>query len=440
MHNFNEYSGWTTAPSSMRKALQGNERADVAIIGGGFTGLMAAITLSEQDVDVVLLEQQFCGFGASGRNAGHLTPTIGRDIVYCLRRFGKERGLKLAHFAEKAVHFTEEVFEQYAIDCDYLPCGNVIGGVHPKQRAQLAKAAELVNSVGLEMNFLDENAVRERGLPSAIQFALQETAGGLLDPSKYVFALRRIAIEKGIRIFENSAVTEMIEGETVTLKTQGGSVTADKVLMATNAFSAPTLNKMRYSVVPVRVTLFNTKPLSDAELQQIGWQGREGIYTAHEALESYRLTPDNRIAGGSKWVQYGFGSKLLTGNNAQLFDDFQSLVNIRFPELPNLEIESFWGGWIGITLDMLPICGVTGKAQNVFYSLGYNGHGVAQASLMGRNMALEMLGQPQADVELLQRTRIPLPPEPLRWLGVNGLVQAMLFKDGFVDRDLSAQR
>ena len=438
MSKYENFSAWSETPVDLQAPLEGVTKAEVAIIGGGFTGLMSAITLSDRGVDVALLEQEFCGFGASGRNAGHLTPTIGRDIAYCLKMFGQERGIQLAHFAEEAVAFTEQVFETHSIDCDYSPTGNIIAGIHDKQRKALVNAAEAVSRAGIQMRFMDEDEMRQRSLPQAFKFGIQEQTGGLLHPGKYVMALRQISISKGVRVYEKTSVTEIdASGTSIRLSTSGGSLQADKVLIATNAFTAPSLGRMYNTVAPLRVTLFNTRPLTDEEVANVGWVGRQGIYTAHQALENYRLTPDNRISGGSKWVQYGFGSKLIDGNQPEVFNKFKELLKIRFPELPDLEIETFWGGWIGLTLDMLPVVGTDKRIPNLFHSVGYNGHGIAQATKMGHVMAHEILGEPQKEVSLLRRRRIPMPPEPLRWIGIKAAEMAMSGIDKRVDQALT---
>ncbi len=438
MANYNSYSAWEDQPENLQASFSGDSKAEVAVIGGGFTGLMAAITLADRGVDVVLLEQEFCGFGASGRNAGHLTPTIGRDIANCLKTFGQEKGIRLARFAEEAVSFTEQVFGTYGIDCDYIQCGNIIAGVHEKQRSSLVKAAAAVSGSGVQMRFMDEDEMRQRNLPNAFKFGIQEQSGGLLNPGKYVMALRQVAIDKGIRVCEQTPVTKLQPGTKIEVHTSRGRLTADKALIATNAFTAPNLDRMHRTVVPMRVTLFNTRPLTDTEMGNVGWQTRQGIYTAHLALENYRLTADNRISGGSKWVQYGYGSQLVSGNQPDLFNKFEALLKVRFPELPDLKIETFWGGWIGMTLDMLPVCGADRHSTNLFHSVGYNGHGIAQATRLGHVMAHEILGEPQAEVSLLKRRLLPIPPEPLRWLGVKAVELAFNGIDKRVDQALDS--
>ena len=151
---FEEISPWVQEPDDLREPLRDEIRADVVVVGGGYTGLSTALSLRAQGADIVLLEQGFAGSGASGRNAGHVTPTIGKDIPTLLRFFGRERAAQLVRFADAAVHYTEETIRKHAIDCEYAPSGNIMAGVHPKQEARLRKAAEAARGLGADMRFL----------------------------------------------------------------------------------------------------------------------------------------------------------------------------------------------------------------------------------------------------------------------------------------------
>src|SRR5688500_9003760 len=126
-------SAWLTPPAPLAPPLAGDAKADVVVVGGGYTGLSTALALRERGADVVLLEQEFCGFGASGRNAGQLTPTIGKDAPTLALMFGREKAGALMRFADRAVRHAEGLMQQHAIDCEYVANGNVIAGVHPKQ-------------------------------------------------------------------------------------------------------------------------------------------------------------------------------------------------------------------------------------------------------------------------------------------------------------------
>lgn len=436
-NEFLEVSPWVARPAQPCAPLTGAVRADVVIIGGGFTGLSTALSLREAGVDVALVEKDYCGMGASGRNAGHLTPTIGKDFPTLVKYAGKDRAVDYARFAERAVHYTEDMIRKLGIDCEYRPTGNVVTGLHPRHRKPLAEGAELAARLGVGMAFLDEAEVRRRNLPAHVRFGVIEQAGGHLHPGKYVMALRQAAIDAGVRIFEDSAVTRIEDGGSpVVVHSATGSVAADKLVIATNAYTPATLGRMRSRIFPVRVTLFRTQVLSGEQWKRIGWDGGEALYTAHEAMENYRPQADGRISGGSKFVQYGYGSTLTTGYLPEVFKQWRDLFARRFPEIPDVKIESFWGGWIGLTLDFLPIHQSNARGT-VFHGIGFNGHGIAQGTYAGPMIADQVLGKPNPDVDMFRRRLLPLPPEPLRWLVVKGITGFLDRVDRKVDADLA---
>jgi gamma-glutamylputrescine oxidase len=439
-YNFLDNSVWLERPSDLQPELRDHIKADVVIIGGGYTGLNTALALKEAGVDVVLLEMDYCGAGASGRNQGHLTPTIGKDLPTLVKYVGRNRALDYLRFADRAVRFTEATFKKYSIDCDYRAVGNIIGGMHPRHREPLERAADLAASLGLSHTFLVEDEMRRRRLPKVFRFGVFEQCGGHLHPGKYLSGLRQTAIKAGVHIYEGTRVTRIEDsGSPVRLTTLKGSVRADKAVVATNAYTPTTLGLLRSRVAPLRVTLFQTKKLTDAQREAIGWDGGEGIYTAHESLESYRPSPDGRIIGGSKFVHYGYGSTLVTGYQPEVFRQWTELLKERFPELPGLEIDTFWGGWIGMTLDFLPFS-FSNPRGNVFFGMGYNGHGIAQATLNGSMLADQVLGRPNEDVETLRRRVFPLPPEPVRWATFQTLKWYYERIDRAVDADLRRHR
>jgi glycine/D-amino acid oxidase-like deaminating enzyme len=434
---YEEISPWVEAPGDLREALTEDLQTDVVVIGAGYTGLSTALQLRAQGADVALLEAGFAGSGASGRNAGHVTPTIGKDVPTLLRLFGKERAARLVRFAEAAVTCTEETIRKLGIDCEYEPSGNIMAGVHPKQESRLRRAAQTARSVGAEMRFLPRGEMRERGLPPAFRFGVFEERGGTLHPGRYVMGLRRAALAAGIRLFENSALIALDEGARVVARTKRGSVRADAAVLATNAYTKTTGRKAR-AVAPLRVSLFETEPLSPAQLEALGWQGREGVYTAHEALESFRLTARNTIVGGSKVVRYAYGNALAEGYDPDAFEAIEGALRERLPMLGDVPIARFWGGWIGLTLDFLPLLGVAGKHRNVFYGLGYCGHGVTQATLMGAMLAERIQGHEHEWEAALARRALSWPPEPLRWLGAKLAQGALTALDRRTDRQIRA--
>jgi len=437
MPKFEEWSPWVARPNPLHAPLTGAHKADIVIIGGGYTGLNCALALRESGVDVAMLEKDYCGAGASGRNAGHLTPTAGKDFPTLVQYFGEQKALEYARFAERSVLHTQSTIKKYNIDCDYKPTGNVIAGMHDSHRKGLQKMYDLSTKLGINNQFLDEDEVRRRKLPPFVKFGVLESHGGVMNPGKYLQGLRRAAAEAGVRIYEETQVVHYKRhGAAMRVETTDGVIEADKVIVATNAYTPVTLGKKKARVFPLRVTLFRTKILSEAQRGALEWPSEEGIYTAHEALENYRLTADGRLSGGSKFVQYGFGSKLPEGNQPAVFKDWQNIFAQRFGHVPDLEVETFWGGWIGMTLDFIQHL-QTEMGGRVTYGIGFNGHGIAQGTMFGGLLADFALGQQNADIDLFTRRTIPLPPEPLRWLTIKGLTAFYNRRDRKVDADLA---
>lgn len=436
---FVEYGAYLEPPADRTGPLEGDLDADVAIVGAGYTGLSTALALRSAGVDAVVLEADFAGAGASGRNAGHLTPTIGKDLPTLLRLFGRERAGALARFADAAVAHTERVIEKQAIDCDYRASGNFLAAVHPKQKAKLARAAEVGAELGGHVRFVDEGEMRERGMPPAFLCGVLEESGGTLDPGRYVRGLRRAALAAGVRLFEGTPAQGIEEGPRVRLRTPRGAVRADRVVIATNGYT-PQLGWRPRAVVPLACSLFETEPLGETDRAALGWPGGEGIYTAHEVLESYRLSAKGSLVGGVKTVRYGYGSTLVPADDPRSFATIEAALRERFPALEHVPVRHFWSGWMGYALDFLPLLGVSGAHRNVHHGIGFAGHGVAQATLMGDLLAEQLQGRTHPLAKALARRTFSWPPEPLRWLAFQGLNRAFEAMDARTDRQIRRGR
>jgi glycine/D-amino acid oxidase-like deaminating enzyme len=416
--------------------MPGGATTDVCVIGGGLTGLSTALALREQGHSVILLERGYSGAGASGRNAGHLTPVIGKDLPTLTRLFGAERARALIELVQIAIGHVEESITRHGIACDYEPVGNLMAAVHPAQHRTVDAAAKAGEALGLDGELFDDAALRRRGIPETFTRGYFMRRGGILDPGRYVLGLRQAAQAARVELYERTPVLQIEDGEHVLVHTRGGRVRARAVVLATNAFT-PELHRLRSKVLRLHVSLFRTAPLAEAERSAIGWPGREGVYTAHEVLESYRLTRDDRIVGGAKRVRYAYGGAAL-GDDEATHAFIERAFRDRFPALRETRITERWSGPIALALDFLPAVGRIGRHRNVYYSVGYAGHGLALASYAGTMIADLMRDHDGPGRALWDHRKISLPPEPLRWLtvrAINGVLEAM---DRRVDRAVRA--
>ncbi len=422
------------APPALQRPLQGEREVDVAVIGAGLTGLSSALALRRDGLSVALLEARYAGFGASGRNAGHLTSAIGKDLPSLLRLQGRERAKLLLGLVQRGIHCVEERIREHSIDCDYEPVGTVVTAVHRRQHARLERAARAAQDLGVCGELLDAAALDARAIPRFATLGWFEPLGGVLDPGRYLLGLRRAALAAGAELFEQTPVLALEDAERVLVRTPGGRVRARFAVLATNAYT-PELGRLRRAGLRLQVQLFRSEPLSDAQRARLGWSGREGLYTAHEELESYRWTADGRILGGAKFVRAGFGRSRLADVDARTSARLEAVFRARFPELGDLAIREHWGGPIFLALDFLPRVGRGGRHGNVLHALAWAGHGIPLASYAGEMLADLIGGREGPGAALWSRRGWRLPPEPLRFGIYKAIEGALRRVDARADRD-----
>ncbi len=432
-------SPWLDPPPVPDSSLRGETRADVCVIGAGLTGLSTALRLAADGARVVVVDGEYAGFGASGRNAGHLTPQIGKDLPTLARLYGAERVRSLLFLVESAIDEVEELIAAHAIDCDYRPQGNILAAVHPQQFRALDRAAATAAAFGLPNRILEPEEMRSRGVPAAFLRGVLEPHGGVLDPGRYVRGLRDAALAAGAILHERSPVIALEDARPAVVRTAEGRIEAEHVVVAVNGYGIdlPLPGRIGRLALPLYVQLLRTEPIGDSRRARIGWPGEEGIYTAHELLESWRLAADGPIVGGSKIVRYGFGGGRLRDRDGAVAQALDAVFRRRFPELADVKIATHWGGRIAMTLDFLPSVGRAGRAGNILYSLGYAGHGLALASYAGTMIADLLAGRDGPGRALWGRRSLPLPPEPLRWAAFQALTKFFAAIDRRVDRRLS---
>ncbi len=425
--------GWIERPSDPQPALEGEVHADVVIVGAGFAGLSTALELNARGAKVVVLEKEFGGFGASGRNAGYLAGGQGLDYHLFMKRVSREQVSKIIHYFEDGVRYVERKLEEYGIDCDYLQSGLIRAGIHESQRKSLRDNMKLGIELGAPARYLDEAEMRARGIPPAFRFGYATPGGGTLHPGKYVSGLRRVAIAAGVKLYENSPVQSFTQGATIICRTDRGAVHAPSLVLASNAYT-PQLGLLRDKVVPLRVGAIETEPLSAEQLASLDWPNREGLTTQHLVMESHRLTAHNSLIITTKRLGYNYGSSTPGFQDKPTYRELAIALYERFPTLRDVSIRSSWSGFISFAYDGLPVVGETGEHRNIHYTAGCSGHGVGTQSFVGELLAERIMGETHPYYPALQHKTPSTLPEPLQWVVMKSLLGGAHIMDERVNR------
>jgi glycine/D-amino acid oxidase-like deaminating enzyme len=435
---FEEKSYWmSTRDYSPGNSLHGEIDVDVAIVGGGFTGLSSAyhIKKAEPNLRVALLESQVIGFGASGRNGGFNMTLFGLTLSITALRFGKQKAREAHHYMERAVDYLKELITELNIDCDYEHPGFLRVATSEKYKKRILHEIKLAHELGLEgIEWLEKDQAREQVQSPMYLGAWWEPRCGILNPAKLAWGWADVIRPLGVEIYENSPVLEITrQNGKVKLDTLHGSVRADKVVMATNAWSH-FFKELKRKQVPVWTHIVMTEPLQESHFQEIGWRNRQGIEDARNLVHYYRLTADNRIVMGGRDVSLSYGTEMDKDLNPVTFEKLKADVHELFPGLQDIKFTHEWGGPVSVPLDMAPAIGYAGD-KNVVYSLGTVGHGVSMTQLNGRTVADLILERRTdlTDVFFVNRRTIPWPPEPLRNLTIKAILGYMHWEDRIYD-------
>jgi glycine/D-amino acid oxidase-like deaminating enzyme len=384
------FSGWAEAPADRAAPAEGDLGADVVVIGGGLCGMSAALRLHEHGLDTALVESRFCGWGASSRNAGHLTPTIAGDPQLLATVF-RRRAPELVRLADRAVRFTETLIDAHEIDCDYEAAGNVSVALTAAGMRRAEAIAARLAGYGAEVELVEGGSF---GLPATMPGGILERLGGVLDPGRLSAGLRERLLASGVRVHEDSPAAGVERsGSGFLLTTDRARIRSRHVLLATNAFTRDLPFAPPRVVAPLWVTLAETEPLGD-RIEATGWRSGAGVYTQHVVLESYRRTARGSVVFGSRRVEPARGLQPRTPRPEVVADILRGLRD-RMPELGEVSLRSAWGGWIAMTPSWLPVAGRT--ADGAHYAVGFNGHGLAQAPYLGSLVADEIAGGPRHD-------------------------------------------
>ena len=349
--------------------LEGAEQADLAVIGGGFSGLWTALLAKERDPrrNVVLVEGRRIAWGGTGRNGGFCAASITHGLGNGLDRFPAEMAT-LDRLGRENLDQIEQSVARYGIDCDFARTGELAVATQPWQVDGLAEAAQAAGRLGIRSRLLDAAQVRaEVNSPTYLGGLWDPDGCATVDPARLAWGLRRACLAAGVRIYEHTPVTaigdELRRGHNrpaqdrpardrptrgrLALTTPAGVVLAEQVALAAGAF-APLLRRLRYYLVPVYDYVLMTRPLNAAQLASIGWQNRQGVGDAANQFHYYRLTADNRILWGGYDAVYYYGSKIAASLDQRpaTFETLAEHFNATFPQLDGIEFTHSWGGVI----------------------------------------------------------------------------------------------
>lgn len=413
--------------------LRGSIHVDVAIVGGGFTGLSTAYHLKRAapSLRIALIEANTIAYGASGRNAGFAMTLFGLQMSLTAARFGKPQAKQAHHYMERAVDYVGTLVHDHAIDCDYERNGLLTVANAPAQARRLHHEVQLAQRLGLTgITWLDAAETRRQVNSPRYLGARAEARCALVNPAKLAVGLQRMAQAVGVEIYERTPVGALDSTSIPRLETPYGDVRAEKVVMATNAFNTR-FAQLAGLAVPVYTYIVLTEPLSEAQRAPIGWAGRQGVEDGRNLVHYYRLTADNRLLMGGGDVTIPYGGLLRHDIDEHTFANLERFIGKIFPSLHNVHITHRWGGPVSVPLDMAPAIGTIGGDRRLYYSLGCVGHGVAMTIMNGcllRDLVLEH-ATPLTEMFFVNRWTVPLPPEPLLFATCHGLRAGLLGQD-----------
>jgi glycine/D-amino acid oxidase-like deaminating enzyme len=389
---------------------------DVAIVGGGFTGVSTAWHLRRRSpgLGIALLEACQLGHGASGRNGGQVL----NGINGVLPQTPEE--MRRIHAATSAgIDLAEELATRHAPPGTFRRQGALVLYTDTGRAEAAQQRAEVLRAAGIPVEFLPASALGVNGARGAVLDPL----AGRLNGFALLQALRSELVASGVAVYEHTPVLRVRTGAEIALETPEGEVRARALVLATNAYT-PALGFFRRGILPLHSHVLATAPLPEADWARMGWGQWDGFTDDLDRVAYACRTPGDRLllgGGGNPAYAYRFGSAMVTDERerrrAERF--MRSVLARYFPAVAAAALEHRWAGTLAITLDRVCSMGVGGAHRNVYHALGYSGHGIALALLAGRVLADLFEGNHEAwrDLPFYQKRLYPMPPEPLRWLG-----------------------
>jgi glycine/D-amino acid oxidase-like deaminating enzyme len=375
---------WTeTAPLPRRPAAPLPASTDVAIIGGGYTGLAAARALARSGTDVTVLERRQLGWGASSRNGGFVLPGFKPEMEKLARMVGPDRARRMFQLTLEAIRFLERLVAEEGIACDFIRCGAATLAAKPSHLRALEQSGRFLrDQLGYETELVAPGDLGRVIGSARYHGALLDPDACSLQPAKYVQGLARAAERAGARLLDDTEVTSVRRaGNGFEVGTARGALRAREVLAATNGYTPPALAALRRRVIPIGSYIIATEPLGGERADRLV-PGRRVLSDTKHLLYYFRLSPDARMVFGGRASFTSASSKrsaaILTAAMCEVF-----------PELAGVKVEYSWSGKVAYPIDHLPHAG---RLDGVHYAMGYCGHGVALATYLGARMGELLAG------------------------------------------------
>jgi glycine/D-amino acid oxidase-like deaminating enzyme len=410
------------AAEAVTQPLQGGAQADVAIVGGGFCGLWTALRIKEQapEIRVTILEADFCGSGASGRNGGQIHTWFAElDFVGAVT--GADEARQLCADTADAIAELEELQRSGAIDMDLRLDGWLWTASSKAQEGAWNNAVALTEAVEPgRFRQLSASEIEQRTGSSASYIGVVEAKAGTVQPAKLALGLRKLALERGVIIHERAPVLEILPGRTCTLRTPRGELRAEKVVLAANAWLSA-LPELRRHMYIVGSQVIATAAVHD-QLDRIGWRDGASICDSQAQVLYYQRTPQGRVIFGRGSGEIAFGAEIHAGFNRSPQHGAGNIRELHrvYPTLRGVPIEYDWTGPIDCVPEHIPVFDHLRGHPNIFFGMGFNGTGIAQTPVAGRilaSLALERKDRWSESGLVGLKRRSTLPPEPARFLG-----------------------
>lgn len=359
-------------------------KADVAVIGGGYTGLSAARTLAKHGVRVVVLEAETMGWGASSRNGGMVLTGLKLGMGTVQKRYGKEIARRLFQYSLDSIDTVEEIVREEAIDCGFKRYGHLLAANKPHHFDSLKTEVEFMDKeFNHKVRLVSKEDQHDEIGTDLYHGALVDDVSGGLNPAQYVAGLARAAKNAGAELCARARVTRLRRKEgCVEIETERGPLIADSVLVGTSGYTGNVTKKLQKKVIPIGSFIIATGRLSDELANELSPKNRM-IFDSMHYLNYFRLW-DNRMIFGGRAAFFPETSRTIE-RSAEILR--REMIEI-FPQLRNAKVEYVWGGTLDFAFDMMTH---VGEMDGIYYSLGYAGHGVAMATHSGKTAAEAML-------------------------------------------------